>query len=78
MIARKEYGMERLKEFRKEKSLTQEQMANKLGFTLSMYEKVESGRAGCSAAFMKRLKTVYPDADIDFLFFGDDSKDVAV
>ena len=70
--------MQRLKQFRKEKGLSQEKMASALGITLSMYEKVESGRTGCSAAFMKRLKAAYPDADIDFLFFAGNSNDVAV
>jgi len=42
--------MERLKEFRKKKELSQEAMAKKIGITLSMYEKVEQGRAGASAA----------------------------
>lgn len=59
----------RLKEFRKSKGKSQEAMAKTIGITLSMYEKVENGKAGASAAFMKRIKTAYPDADINFLFF---------
>jgi transcriptional regulator with XRE-family HTH domain len=43
--------MERLKEFRKEKNMTQEGMAEKIGITLSMYEKVERGVV--SALFLK-------------------------
>ncbi len=61
--------MKRLKEFRKEKGLSQEAMAKKLNITHSMYEKVEAGRAGASAAFMKRIKEAFPEASIDFLFF---------
>ena len=58
-----------LKNLRKEKKLSQEKMANLLGITVSMYEKVETGRAGASAAFIKRIKEAFPDASIDFLFF---------
>ena len=70
--------MEKLREFRKEKGLSQEKMAKMLDITLSMYEKVESGRAGVSAAFMRRLKAAFPDANIDLLFFTDDSNKIAV
>ena len=61
--------MSSLKEFRKEKGLSQDAMARVLGITLSMYEKVERGSAGASAAFMRRLKTAYPEVNIDVLFF---------
>ena len=70
--------MEKLKDFRKEQGLSQEAMARKLGITLSMYEKVETGRAGASAAFMKRLKASFPSACIDTIFFAEYSNDVAV
>ena len=70
--------MEKLKKFRKEKGLSQESMAQKMGITLSMYEKVEQGRAGASAKFMKRLKKVFPEVNIDYIFFETNSKDIAV
>ena len=70
--------MEKLKDFRKEQGLSQEAMARKLGITLSMHEKVETGRAGASAAFMKRLKASFPSACIDTIFFAEDSNNVAV
>ena len=66
-----------LREFRKAHGLSQDAMARKLGITLSMYEKVESGRAGASAAFMRRLKNAFPEVSIDHIFFADNSKDVA-
>ena len=62
--------MKKLKEFRKEKKLSQEAMAKLLGITLSMYEKVEGGRAGASAAFMRRFKDAFPDQSVDDIFFG--------
>ena len=70
--------MSRLREFRKEKGLSQEKMAKILDITLSMYEKVEGGRAGASAAFMRRLKNAFPEVNIDSLFFAVNSNDVAV
>ena len=70
--------MPNLREFRKEKGLSQEKMAKMLNITLSMYEKVESGRAGASAGFMRRLKTAYPAANIDAIFFADNSNNIAV
>ena len=70
--------MEKLKEFRKSKGLSQVEMAKTLDITLSMYEKVEGGRAGASAAFMKRLKVAFPDANIDSIFFADDRNKIAV
>ena len=70
--------MNKLKEFRKNRGMTQENMAQTLGITLSMYEKVEGGRAGASAAFMRRLKEAFPEASIDAIFFGVNSNDVAV
>ena len=69
--------MIRLKEFRKEKGLSQEAMAKKLNITHSMYEKVEGGRANASAAFMKRLKDAFPEISIDFIFFETSSKEIA-
>ena len=61
--------MEQLKKFRKEKGFSQSRMAERLGITLSLYEKVESGRASASAAFMRRLKKAFPEVNIDNIFF---------
>ena len=69
--------MEKLKEFRKNLGISQEAMARKLGITLSMYEKVETGRTGASASFMRRFKRAYPAESIDFIFFSDISNVVA-
>ncbi|MBQ8738351.1 MAG: helix-turn-helix transcriptional regulator [Clostridia bacterium] len=59
----------KLKEFRLEKGLTKQEMADKLGYTLSLYEKVEDGRAGVSAKFMSKFKIVFPNVSIDSIFF---------
>ena len=58
-----------LREFRLKSGLTQKSMAEKLGYTLSMYEKVEQGRAGSSAKFMERFKNAFPNVSIDDIFF---------
>ena len=60
--------MEKLREFRKAQGLSQKIMAEKLGITLSMYEKVEGGRTGASAAFMSRVKSAFPEVVIDDIF----------
>lgn len=70
--------MEKLRNFRKEQGLSQKDMAEKIGVTLSMYEKVESGRAGASAAFMSRIKSAFPSVIIDDIFFSDNSNKIAV
>lgn len=70
--------MKKLKDLRKKNNLTQEAMARRLGITLSMYEKVETGRVNASAAFMQKTKKEFPDASIDDIFFSSNSKDVAV
>lgn len=61
--------MSKLQEFRKSKGLTQEEFARAIGYTLSLTAKVEIGTAKPSRAFMERIKEVYPDADINALFF---------
>lgn len=60
---------DKLKEFRVSKGLTQEQLARELRITLSMYYQIESGKTGVSGKFMRKLKALYPDANIDALFF---------
>ncbi len=62
-------SIQRLKDFRQEKGFTKQQMADKLGYTLSLYEKVEDGRAGVSAKFMHKFKLAFPNASIDVIFF---------
>ncbi len=58
-----------LKEFRVSKNLSQEKFAQTLGYTLSLYSKVERGANEPSRKFMKRVKEVYPDIDINAVFF---------
>ena len=66
--------MQQLRELRKKHGLTQKSMAQKMGITLSMYEKVEGGRVKASSAFMRRIKTIFPDANIDAIFFAENQQ----
>ena len=70
--------MDKLRNFRKEQGLSQKDMAEKIGITLSMYEKVDGGRTGASAAFMHRVKSAFPNVVIDDIFFSDNSNKIAV
>ena len=67
----------KLKQFRNSINLSQKSMAQKLGVTLSLYEKVESGRCGISSNFIKRFKHNFPDASIDEIFFNENSNKIA-
>ena len=58
-----------LREFRLKLGITKIDMSMILGYTLSMYEKVESGRAGASFKFIQRFKIAFPDASIESIFF---------
>ncbi|HDX9658043.1 TPA: helix-turn-helix transcriptional regulator [Bacillus toyonensis] len=60
----------RLKVFRQEIKLTQQQMACSIGVSLSMYEKVERGSIKASRNFIAALKYKYPHIDINYIFFG--------
>ena len=60
--------MEWLKKFRNEQGLTLNEMAEKLGISKSMYEKVEYGDRGASVQFIKRFKQVFPHIDINIFF----------
>ena len=63
--------MEALKEFRLEKTLSKDRMARKIGVSTSFFEKVENGHAKPSRGFMEKLKSVYPEVNLDKMFFSD-------
>lgn len=58
-----------LKSLRKELNLTQKSMAESIGLSLSMYEKVERGHKKASRNFMELLKNKYSKVIIDDIFF---------
>ncbi|MGI6550140.1 MAG: helix-turn-helix transcriptional regulator [Syntrophomonadales bacterium] len=60
---------EALINFRESNNLTQQQMADKIGVSLSLYQKVEKGERNSSFNFICRFKHIYPNADIESIFF---------
>ena len=61
----------KLQEFRKSKNLSQEKFAQSIGFTLSMVSKIEMGKCKASRNFMEKVKQVYPEIDINAIFFAE-------
>lgn len=61
--------MQKLKEFRIEKGLTQAEMSRKMGLSLSMYTKIEIGKRGISKNFIKKFHELFPDVDCWNFFF---------
>ncbi|MBX3101542.1 MAG: helix-turn-helix transcriptional regulator [Bacteroidetes bacterium] len=60
---------ERLRAIRMSKGLTQQEMADSLGVTLSFYSFIEQGRRGFSKRILHQLKEVY-DISSDYLLHG--------
>lgn len=58
-----------LKAFRANEGLSQRAMADSIGVSLSMYEKVERGYIKASRNFMDSFKEKYPSIDIERIFF---------
>ena len=67
-------SMHKLKEFRNTTGLSQDNMARKLGVSLSMYQKVERGAVRAPRGFMDKLKEAYPHVSIDVIFFSETEK----
>ena len=60
--------MEELKNFRKSMSMTAEEFADSIGVSKSLYEKVENGFRRPSSVFTSKLKTKYPQFDVNIFF----------
>jgi putative transcriptional regulator len=58
-----------LKEYRRSKEKTSQELAENLGVSVDYYRKVERGDRNPSFAFMKRLKIYDPMVNIDNIFF---------
>ena len=56
---------EKLQEFRNNKNLPQEQMANKLNITVAHYKAIDYGQRNPSFELMERIKIVFTKANID-------------
>ena len=57
-----------LKDFRKRSRYTTLEMADFLGVSFTMYEKIENGRRCMSSNFLKRFKKAFPDFDMNKFF----------
>ena len=57
-----------LVDFRNSKKLTQKEMAEKVGTTLSYYSKIELGLRNPSYNFMEKFKANFGDACVDEIF----------
>lgn len=54
---------------RKEKKYTQEELAKKIGITLTYYSKIELGLRNPSYNFLNKFKNTFPEILIDEIFF---------
>lgn len=59
--------MNRIREIRKEKGLTQQQLAEKLGCLQSVVQKVESGTVDLDLKWMRRLSEALEVSPLEFL-----------
>ena len=60
--------MNTLSNFRKEINKTQKEMAEILGISISLYEKIESGNRNPSYSFLVKFKKVFPKENLDKIF----------
>ena len=60
----------RLKEFRENMGLTQDEISRQLGMSKSYYSKIESGYQKPSFKFLEDLKKQFPIVSVDEMFFG--------
>jgi len=61
--------MNRLPEFRDETRQTQQEVADRMGISLSFYQKIENGFRNPSYNFLHKFKEEYPSQSIDCIFF---------
>lgn len=60
--------MQPLKDFRKLQGKSRAEMAEILGISLSLYDKIETGDRTASANFIRKLKKIYPTFDANIFF----------
>ncbi|WP_240510187.1 helix-turn-helix domain-containing protein [Virgibacillus profundi] len=58
-----------LRDLRKSKGFTQYEMAQSIGVSLSMYEKVERGYVKATRNFIDKTKSKYPYINVNYIFF---------
>lgn len=60
--------MKVLNELRKSKNFNSSQMAEFIGVSESLYTKIECGNRQPSRFFMQKLKSAFPDCDMNIFF----------
>ncbi len=60
--------MEILRKIREELNLTMDELAERLGMSTSMYEKIEYGYRAPSRKFVAKMKKVFPYIDTNIFF----------
>lgn len=63
----------KINEFRKSKGLTVEEFAKELKYSSSAVIKFVYGERDLSGQFLRRLKSVYPDIDMNWVFEGENN-----
>ena len=60
--------MDSLKQLRSDLNLSQEKMAQKIGVTLSYYQKIEQGNVMAAAGFIRKFKKAFPHVSTEIFF----------
>ena len=60
--------MKMLRDFREKIKLNQNEFAESIGVSLSLYVKIECGDRKPSREFMSKLKSKYPEFDVNNFF----------
>lgn len=60
--------MKELRDFRLSQGKTLQEMADVLGVSASLYQKIEYDVRNTSHAFLQKLKRAYPDIDLNIFF----------
>jgi len=60
-------------DFRKDKRLTQAEMASVIRVSYSLYQKIENGERRPTIKFIEKFKKVFPEVSADVFFSGGDA-----
>ena len=63
--------LDKIKALRHEYGLTTKQLAEKLNYNAKYVSQIENGLAPPSLGFMRKIKEVYHEINIDEMFFSD-------
>lgn len=66
----------KLVDFRKKEGYSIKEMAERIGVSKSYYEKIEYGERSASYNFIVKFVSVFPEANVDILFFEQNTHDL--